>query len=301
MAGSWCLSRLPRCLLPCSMRLLGLPTSSLVQVLPTAFSFSLTRCWLQLVPRLLVYIMFFTCVCAAAAWPLALVNLKMIGYVSVAAAGIAASLVLYRVFVCVSAAAARPSGLTSVEVTDFAFPVRGLGVILKTGGSGACSAYACIVKFFLLFCGVLPRVAVGSGPPPPPPPPCEWDASYQLVPGFGYPALGFFFSAAVACIALAVVIMLWKCCSFCSGSRKEWKTERLSKLVEEKQIIPFSLQVASWFAAAVMESCNGVLAAPFRNSIVNDFVLKGYLHCRFCDGPYPEDKFVLPSGYVCYY
>ena len=52
-------------------------------------------------------IMFFTSVCAAA-WPLALENLKMIGYVSFAAAGIAASLVLYRVFVCVSTAAARP-------------------------------------------------------------------------------------------------------------------------------------------------------------------------------------------------
>ena len=162
--------------------------------------------------------MFFTSVCAAAAWPLALVILKMFEYVFFAAAGIAASLVLYRVFVCVSAAAARPSALISVEVTDFAFPVRGLGVILKTRGFGACPANACIVKSFWLFWCVLPRVDVGSGPPPPPL--CEWDASCQSVPGFGHPALGFFFSAAAACISLAVVIMLWKCCSFCSVSRK---------------------------------------------------------------------------------
>ena len=44
-------------------------------------------------------ITFFTNVCAVAAWPLALVSLKMIGYVSSAVAGIAASIVLFRVFV----------------------------------------------------------------------------------------------------------------------------------------------------------------------------------------------------------
>ena len=99
-------------------------------------------------------IMFFTSVCAAAAWPSALVNLKMIGYVSFAAAGIAASLVLYRVFVCVSAAAARPSALFSVEPTDFAFPARGLGVILKTGGSGACLLCKCLhCQLFLIVLG----------------------------------------------------------------------------------------------------------------------------------------------------
>ena len=127
-------------------------------------------------------------------------------------------------------------------------------------------------SFFWLFWSVLPRVAVGSGPPPPV---CEWDASCQSVPGFWYPALGFFISAAAACIALAGVIMLWKCCFFCSGSRKEQKTERLSKLVEEKQMGSVSLQVSSWFAAAVMESCNGKLAALFRTAFVNDFVFKG--------------------------
>ena len=60
-------------------------------------------------------ISFFTILCALAAWPSALVSLKMIGYVSSAAAGIAASLVLFRVFVCDSAAAARLSAFISVE------------------------------------------------------------------------------------------------------------------------------------------------------------------------------------------
>ena len=47
----------------------------------------------------------------------------------------------------------------------------------------------------------------------------------SMVLGFWCPALGFFISAAAARIALAVVIMLSKCCAFCSGSRKEWTRE----------------------------------------------------------------------------
>ena len=89
-------------------------------------------------------ITFFTSACAAAAWPLAIVNLMMFEYASSAAAGIAAFLVLYRVFICVSVAAARLLAL--------------LGVILKSGSSGACSAK---VKSVWLLFGVLPRVAFG--------------------------------------------------------------------------------------------------------------------------------------------
>ena len=81
-------------------------------------------------------ITFFTSACAAAAWPFAIVNLMMIGYVSFAAAGIAAFLVLHCVFVRVSAAAARFSAL--------------LGVILKFSSSGACSAKAIKSVWLLL-------------------------------------------------------------------------------------------------------------------------------------------------------
>ena len=179
----------------------------------------------------------------------------MIGYVSFAAAGIAASLVLHRVFVRVSAEAARFSAF--------------LGVILKSSRSGACSAKA--VKSVWLLLGVLPRVAFGYAPPPSL---CEWDASCQSVPGLGYPTLRFFFSAAAAFIVIAIVIMLWKCCSLCSGSCKERKKESLSKLVEEKQFPSFSLQVASWFTAAVMANCKCVWAAPFRNVVANHSVLE---------------------------
>ena len=87
-----------------------------------------------------------------------------------------------------SAAAGRLSAFISVEVTDFAFPVRGLGLILKTGGSGAFSGTTCIVKSSWLFWGVLHRVSVGYGPLSPL---CEWGASCQSVPGFWFPALGF--------------------------------------------------------------------------------------------------------------
>ena len=62
---------------------------------------------------------------------------------------------------------------------------------------------------------------------------------------------------------------------------KQWKTERLWKLVEEKQVGSVSLQVASWFAAAVMERCNGKLAAALRLAFVNDFEIK---ECVFTVG-----------------
>ena len=198
-------------------------------------------------------ITFFKSVCAAAAWPLAIVNLMMFGYVSSAAAGIAAFLVLHRVLIRVSAAAARLSAL--------------LGVILRSGCSGACSAK---VKSVWLLLGVLPRVAFGYVPLPSF---CEWDASCQSVPGFGYPTLGFFFSAAAAFIVTAIVIMLWKCCSLWSGSCKEWKKESLSKLVEKTDSLLF-LQVASWFTAVVMASCNCVWAALVCNVVANHSVLE---------------------------
>ena len=90
-------------------------------------------------------ITFFTSVCAAAAWPLAIVNLMMFGYVSFAAAGIAAFLVLHRVFFRVSdGTAARLSAL--------------LGVILKSGSSWCllCKSPVCLVAFWVFF----PRVAM---------------------------------------------------------------------------------------------------------------------------------------------
>ena len=85
------------------------------------------------------------------------------------------------------------------------------------------SLYGCFWVFF-------PELLFGYAPPPSL---CEWDASCQSVPGLGYPTLGFFFSADAAFIVIAIVIMLWKCCSLCSGSCKEWKKESLSKLVEK--------------------------------------------------------------------
>ena len=181
-------------------------------------------------------ITFFTSACAAAAWPLAIVNLMMFEY--------AAFLVLYRVFISVSAAVVRLLAL--------------LGVILKCGSSGACSAK---VKSVWLLFGVLPRVVL-------------WDASCQSVPGLGYSTLGFFFSAAAVFIVIAIVIMLWKCCSLCSGSCKEWKKESLLKLVEKKQIPSLSLQVASWFTAPVMARCNSVWAALVCNVVANHSVLE---------------------------
>ena len=141
---------------------------------------SLASAWVAFVG----IITFLTSACAAAAWPLAIVNLMMFDYASSAAAGIAAFLVLYRVFIRVSAAAARLLAL--------------LGVILKSGSSGACSAK---VKSVWLLFGDLPRVAFGYAPPPSL---CEWDASCQSVPGHGYPTLGFFFSAAAAFIVIAI-------------------------------------------------------------------------------------------------
>ena len=174
----------------------------------------------------------------------------MFEYASSAAAGIAAFLVLYRVFICVSAAAARLLAL--------------LGVILKSGSSGACSAK---VKSVWLLFGVLPRVAFGCAPPPSL---CEWDASCQSVPGLGYSTLGFFFSAAAAFIV--IVSSCSGSCSLCSGSCKEWKKESLLKLVEKKQIPSSSLQVASWFTAIVMARCNSVRAALVCNVVANHSV-----------------------------
>ena len=223
--------------------------------------------------------------------PSALVSLEMFGYVSSTVAGIAASFVLIPVCVCVSAVAARFSAFKSVEVTDFAFPVHGLGEVVKTGGSVAFSGTAFIVKSSWLFWSVLPRMAVRCGPPPSL---CQWDASCQLVPVF---ATGF---CTAAGIAFVVAIILWKCCAFCSGSHKEWKTGRLSKLVEEKKMGFVSLQVASWFAAAAMERCIGKLqtAAALRLAFVSDFELKGMFTVGSVT-PCPEEKFVLPSGHVC--
>ena len=54
---------------------------------------------------------------------------------------------------------------------------------------------------------------------------------------------------------MAIVIMLWKCCSLCSGFCKELKKESLSKLVEEKRFPSFSLQVA--FLSVLGESMFG--------------------------------------------
>ena len=193
-------------------------------------------------------ITFFISVCAAAAaWPVATDYLTMFEYVFFAAAGIAAFVVLYRVFFCVSAVAARLSAL--------------VGVFVQFGRSGVCSAK---VKSVWLLLGVLPGVAFGYAPSPSI---CEWDASCQSVPGFGYPTLGFLFSAAAALIVIAMIIMLWKCCSLCSGSCKEWKKEGSLKLVEEKWFPYFSLQVVSWFTAVVMESCSGGWAALLHNVV----------------------------------
>ena len=96
----------------------------------------------------------------------------------------------------------------------------------------------------------------------------------------------------------------------CSGSvalsvqalAKNGRQQGFRSWLKKRKLFPFPCRVASWFAAAVMESCNGVLAAPFRNVIVNDFVLKGGMFTvGAVTGPLPEDKFVFPSGYVCYY
>ena len=192
-------------------------------------------------------IMFFTSACAAAAWPLAIVSPMMFGYVSFAAAGIAAFLVLSHVFICFSAVAARLSAL--------------VGVFVQFGCFGACSAK---VKYVSLLFGVLPGVASGYSPAPSI---CEWDASCQSFPGLGFPTLGFLFSAAAALLVIAMVIMLWKCCSLCSGSCKVWKKESLSKLVEGIRFSSLSLQVVSRFTAVVMESCSGVWADLLRNVV----------------------------------
>ena len=84
------------------------------------------------------------CAAAAAAWPYATDYLTMFGYVSFAAAGIAAFLVLYRVFICVSAVAARLSAL--------------VGVFVQFGCSGVCSAK---VKSVWLLLGVFPELLLG--------------------------------------------------------------------------------------------------------------------------------------------
>ena len=203
---------------------------------------------LQPVVRRSCSITFFISVCAAAAaWPVATDYLTMFEYFFFAAAGFAAFEVLYRVFFCVCAIAARLSAL--------------VGVFVQFGRSGVCSAK---VKSVWLLFGVLPGVAFGNAPSPSI---CEWDASCQSVPGFGYPTLGFLFFAAAALIVIAMIILLLKCCSLCSGSCEEWKKESSLKLVDEKWFPYFSLQVVSWFTVVVMESWSGGWAALLHNVV----------------------------------
>ena len=62
---------------------------------------------------------------------------------------------------------------------------------------------------------------------------------------------------------------------FCSGSGKEWKTERLFEAGRGEQVGFVSLQVASWFAAVVMERYNGKLTVALRLAFVNEFEIMG--------------------------
>ena len=136
-----------------------------------------------------------------------------------------------------------------------------MDVFVQFGRSGVCSAK--VMPVWLLF-GVLPGVAFGNAPSPSI---CEWDASCQSVPGFGYPTLGFLFFAAAALIVVAMIHLLLKCCSLCSGSCEEWKKESSLKLVDEKWFHYFSLQVVSWFIVVVMESWSGGWVALQHNVV----------------------------------
>ena len=102
----------------------------------------------------------------------------------------------------------------------------------------------------------------------------ESQPSCQLFPGAAgedwYSMLGCSLSAAAAAIVLVGVFVLWKCCIFAvsTGSCKEWKTGRISKLSVERKVSLVSPQVASQ-ASYVSASSISVFRAAIVRSVAS--------------------------------